>query len=69
MEGEQKAAKRIGQDITKYVQDMKQLEQQVQCHVNEKSLLKEKLGMNSFYCKSRKIDAILILLSGLHAPL
>ena len=46
LEGEQRAAKRIGQDITKYVQDMKQLEQQVQTHVKEKTILEEKLGMN-----------------------
>ena len=37
LEGEQRAAKRIGQDITKYVQGMKQLEQ-------EKLQLEEKLG-------------------------
>ena len=46
LEGEQRAAKRIGQDITKYVQDMKQLEQQVQTHVKEKSILEEKLGIH-----------------------
>ena len=44
LEGEQKAAKRIGQDITRYVQDMKQLEQQVQIHVKEKIVLEERLG-------------------------
>ena len=48
LEGEQRAAKRIGQDITKYVQDMKQLEQQVQTHVKEKTLLEEKLGLFGF---------------------
>ena len=46
LEGEQRAAKRIGQDITKYVQDMKQLEQQVESHVKDKTLLEEKLGIN-----------------------
>ena len=46
LEGEQRAAKRIGQDITKYVQDMKQLEQQVQTHVKEKTILEEKLGID-----------------------